>query len=429
MLTIDDNHPGLLLIFPNERGAWLLMAILANRIDRGGLLALPDGGRTLTRKEIVKAANMRDDSSHPFFDNLQSVGLLTGSDEGGWVVLGLVEVERATQGPIYPASEGIQDATEGIQDATDTPETPPSRGRPRKPLDDTPIFELDSPSEKKRKRDLIAKRLRRMGSKKPLAPKSAENKNELRRINGAISAHPEFQPDAVALARLSISNYRDSSLSEQQKEKKEKEEREKERKKESGPNSNFGAIYGAISALITAPPSDTLFGAESSPPKSRKHRPTQDADKYRLPENWRPDTDDRAYARSKGMTDEQIDAQAERMAVWAQGDTLKNPRRTARGWKSTWQAQFVLKFMDDRPRHNGSSYAPKPPPQTFAERNAEIYTTVAETPWQQRLASFKRDPLNWQGSWGFPPGHPFCSVPQRELEKAGIPASQKTPPP
>lgn len=122
----------------------------------------------------------------------------------------------------------------------------------------------------------------------------------------------------------------------------------------------------------------------------------------KIPPEWTPDVDCRAYAAQRGLNQQEIDDEAkEFVAYWLSPDATKPVKRD---WNGTWKRRIrdvAHLILRRRPRTTNGTH--------HAEPTVHISAADADQ-WTMRMGSFKRTGV-WLSMWGPKPGEPGCEAP------------------
>jgi hypothetical protein len=157
-------------------------------------------------------------------------------------------------------------------------------------------------------------------------------------------------------------------------------------------NKRNGATGSGVTnpVTVTHPETDTEQREETTSLRSVAKKAT------RLAADWRPTPEERAFARSQGLSDQDLDREADRFRDFWLGKPGKDG--TKADWPATWR-NWIRRACEMRgisPAANGKD--------------------ATEDDWRKRLA-FARQQRKWASSrWGPMPNEPGCLVPVSMVE-------------
>lgn len=124
----------------------------------------------------------------------------------------------------------------------------------------------------------------------------------------------------------------------------------------------------------------------------------------RLPDDWEPSAEDRAFAEQLGLD---VNAIAASFRDYWHGVPGAKGRKV--DWPATWR-NWCRKTVESGPRKA---------PQSFAQQREQAAATVADTngegQWRARMRGYKPGDRWLTGIYGPPPGAPGCQVPPSVL--------------
>jgi hypothetical protein len=123
----------------------------------------------------------------------------------------------------------------------------------------------------------------------------------------------------------------------------------------------------------------------------------------RLPENWRPSPEDRAFAKQRGLSHTEIEATAE--DFWRYWTAEAGSRSTKLNWSRTWERWVVKNIGSRKPAHRTSAG------QRVAEPAPDPRTLTYED-WRNIRDVFLKYGGWPKDHWGPPPGDPGCLMPE-----------------